>query len=100
MPTAIAPDDPECLKLKDSMETGFNPVGTMPTEACTHIHAHTHTNWHRCGRTCAQAHKLKQAKNKLLHTQSYKLRHTVNKKKRTDWYTTFFKVFKLYIYIY
>jgi len=92
MPTAIAPDDPECLKLKDSMETGFNHVGTMPTGVCTHIHAHTtctNTNWHRCGHNCAQAHKhtewgydltnIWSAKNKLQHTQSYKCRYTLNK---------------------
>lgn len=39
MPTAVAQDDPECLKLKDSMETGFNPVGTRPTRACTRANA-------------------------------------------------------------
>ncbi len=44
MPTAVALDDPECLKLKDSMETGFNPVGTMPTGACIHKHTQTDTS--------------------------------------------------------
>lgn len=46
MPTAVALDDPERLKLKDSMETGFNPMGTRPTRAHTHIRKGGHTCLH------------------------------------------------------